>query len=121
MVHHNGAGAFYSAEDADSLVSPDSDEKVEGAFYVWEYDEVIRALGEQDGKIFAHRYGYVRPRPRLAGVVSSAESLLCISFRSTHTEYCRRGTYQRRQTFKASSSTRSELRLLSFSLAERSL
>lgn len=50
-------GAFYSAEDADSLVSPDSDEKVEGAFYVWEYDEVIKALGEQDGKIFAHRYG----------------------------------------------------------------
>jgi uncharacterized protein YyaL (SSP411 family) len=65
LVHHNGAGAFYSAEDADSLVSPDSDEKVEGAFYVWEYDEVIKALGEQDGKIFAHRYGYVRPRPRL--------------------------------------------------------
>lgn len=31
-------GGFYSAEDADSLPTEESDEKKEGAFYVWSYD-----------------------------------------------------------------------------------
>ena len=36
-------GGFYSAEDADS-------EGVEGKCYVWTPDEIIKILGEKDGK-----------------------------------------------------------------------
>ncbi|MCO5168758.1 MAG: thioredoxin domain-containing protein [Planctomycetes bacterium] len=43
-------GAFRSAEDADS-------EGVEGKFYVWTYDEVVAALGPDDGAAFARAYG----------------------------------------------------------------
>lgn len=39
-------GAFYSGEDADSLPSHTSKDKIEGAFYAWSYDE-IRELFEQ--------------------------------------------------------------------------
>ena len=42
-------GGFYSAEDADS-------EGVEGKFYVWTSDEIIKILGEKDGKIFCDYY-----------------------------------------------------------------
>lgn len=42
-------GGFYSAEDADS-------EGIEGKFYVWTPDEIIKTLGEKDGKIFCDYY-----------------------------------------------------------------
>ena len=51
-------GGFYSAEDADS--APDAqypDKKVEGAYYVWTKDEVVRVLGKEDDEIFSYRYG----------------------------------------------------------------
>lgn len=44
-------GAFYSAEDADSLPKRDSEEKLEGAFAVWTYNELKHVLGEKS-KIF---------------------------------------------------------------------
>jgi uncharacterized protein YyaL (SSP411 family) len=47
------AGAFYSAEDADS-------EGEEGRFYVWTPGQIEAALGA-DAALFAHRYG-VTPR-----------------------------------------------------------
>jgi uncharacterized protein YyaL (SSP411 family) len=43
------AGGFHSAEDADS-------EGVEGKFYVWTKDEVLAALGADDGALFADLY-----------------------------------------------------------------
>jgi uncharacterized protein YyaL (SSP411 family) len=50
-------GAFYSAEDADSLVpGGDAHEKREGAFYVWSYGELQRLLGE-GAAIAAKRFG----------------------------------------------------------------
>ena len=54
-------GAFYSAEDADSLVptsdvSQDSAEKREGAFYVWSSGELARLLGS-DAEIVSRRFG----------------------------------------------------------------
>jgi uncharacterized protein YyaL (SSP411 family) len=38
-------GGFYSAEDADSLKSPDAAHKTEGAFYIWEKKETDSLLG----------------------------------------------------------------------------
>ncbi len=46
-------GGFYSAEDADS-------EGVEGKFYVWTPDEIIKILGEKAGKIFCDYYDVSR-------------------------------------------------------------
>ncbi len=43
-------GAFYSAIDAES-------EQEEGKFYVWTYREVIQALGQEQGSLFANVYG----------------------------------------------------------------
>ena len=50
-------GGFYSAEDADSLPSPDAEEKEEGAFYIWTKAEIIEILGEENASILAYRYG----------------------------------------------------------------
>jgi uncharacterized protein len=51
-------GAFYSAEDADSLIDPErSDRKGEGAFYVWTKDEILGVLGAPLGELFARHYG----------------------------------------------------------------
>lgn len=49
-------GGFYSAEDADSLVSSDAKEKKEGAFYVWSYSDLSKALGK-DLDVFNYLYG----------------------------------------------------------------
>ncbi len=51
-------GAFYSAEDADSVIDPTHPhEKGEGAFYIWTWDELVELLGMRDATIFAARYG----------------------------------------------------------------
>jgi uncharacterized protein YyaL (SSP411 family) len=57
-------GGFYSAEDADSLPpeaaeisGAEQPEKREGAFYVWSLDEIERALGEEEQRTIAYRYG----------------------------------------------------------------
>jgi uncharacterized protein YyaL (SSP411 family) len=42
-------GGFYSTQDADS-------EGVEGKFFVWSEDEVLRELGPDDGPVFAYCY-----------------------------------------------------------------
>jgi uncharacterized protein YyaL (SSP411 family) len=50
-------GAFYSAEDADSLINAAGDEKGEGAFYVWRADEIRKAIGAESAAIFLYRFG----------------------------------------------------------------
>jgi uncharacterized protein YyaL (SSP411 family) len=55
-------GAFYSAEDADSLVAGGADghgqgETREGAFYVWTSGELVRHLGDEDAALVARRFG----------------------------------------------------------------
>lgn len=42
-------GGFYSAEDADS-------EGEEGKFYVWDIDEILQVLGEEDGTLYCSYY-----------------------------------------------------------------
>ncbi|XP_036428697.1 spermatogenesis-associated protein 20 isoform X3 [Colossoma macropomum] len=60
------SGGFYSAEDADSLPTPESGEKREGAFCVWTAGEVRELLsdtvegateGATQADIFMHHYG----------------------------------------------------------------
>jgi uncharacterized protein YyaL (SSP411 family) len=57
-LRHPGGG-FYSAEDADS-------EGVEGKFYVWDYEELVSVLGEEDGAKAAHFFG-VTPQGNFEG------------------------------------------------------
>ncbi len=49
-------GAFYSAEDADSL-DPAAAGKREGAFYVWEKSELTELLGEEAGEVVSEIFG----------------------------------------------------------------
>ena len=51
-------GAFYSAEDADSVIDPaHPDLKGEGAFYIWSAEEIRRIAGDRDAALFLRRYG----------------------------------------------------------------
>ena len=50
-------GGFYSAEDADSLLTAGKPEHAEGAFYVWTNDQIRQALGEERAKIFNAYFG----------------------------------------------------------------
>ncbi len=47
------SGGFYSAEDADSLTEAGGHESKEGAFYVWEYSELVKLLGGEEAKLCA--------------------------------------------------------------------
>jgi uncharacterized protein YyaL (SSP411 family) len=50
-------GAFYSAEDADSVIDPaDPDLKGEGAFYIWSAEEIRRVMGTAADPVM-RRYG----------------------------------------------------------------
>jgi uncharacterized protein YyaL (SSP411 family) len=53
----DSGGAFYSAEDADSVIDPAHPEhKGEGAFYIWSAEEIRRIAGA-DAALFEQRYG----------------------------------------------------------------
>jgi uncharacterized protein YyaL (SSP411 family) len=55
----NEQGGFYCAQDADS-------EGVEGKYYVFTQEEIIRVLGEEDGKYFNEYYG-ITPKGNFEG------------------------------------------------------
>jgi len=50
-------GAFYSAEDADSLLVHGKPEHAEGAFYVWTRAEIETALGAADAALVCAHFG----------------------------------------------------------------
>ncbi|UZJ55219.1 hypothetical protein CBS101457_004539 [Exobasidium rhododendri] len=52
-------GAFYAAEDADSLPTPEDTHGKEGAFYVWQATEIEEVLGRSspDHKLVCSHYG----------------------------------------------------------------
>jgi uncharacterized protein YyaL (SSP411 family) len=54
----DAGGGFYSAEDADSVISPEHPGlKGEGAFYIWSREEIQALLSEPAAGWFCHRYG----------------------------------------------------------------
>lgn len=55
LLDDNHAG-FFVGQDADSLMSFGDIEKVEGAFALWNYEEVLNVLGENDSKLFIEFY-----------------------------------------------------------------
>ncbi|MDP8257940.1 MAG: thioredoxin domain-containing protein [Candidatus Aadella gelida] len=50
------SGGFYSSEDADSIYGDDAKEE-EGAYYLWNKEEIIRILGADKGEMFSYRFG----------------------------------------------------------------
>ncbi|KYR02526.1 DUF255 family protein [Tieghemostelium lacteum] len=56
---HKDLGGFYSAEDADSL-NTETNEKSEGAFYIWGYDELVNLLSNDELELFIFIYGQTR-------------------------------------------------------------
>jgi uncharacterized protein YyaL (SSP411 family) len=50
-------GAFFSAEDADSIIEHGKPEHAEGAFYVWTRSEIEGVLGAEAAPIFIRVYG----------------------------------------------------------------
>lgn len=50
-------GAFHAAEDADSLPDAGASEKREGAFWVWEPEEIYRLLDARTAAVFCAAYG----------------------------------------------------------------
>ncbi len=51
-------GAFYSAEDADSVIDPeDPNVKGEGAFYIWTAEEIRELVPSPAAEWFIYRYG----------------------------------------------------------------
>ena len=54
----DAGGAFYSAEDADSVIdAARPSEKGEGAFYIWSAEEIGAIAGDPAAAWFAYRYG----------------------------------------------------------------
>lgn len=53
-------GGIHASEDADSALSFNDDEKKEGAFYVWGYDELKTILEEDELRVCSHYWG-VKP------------------------------------------------------------
>ncbi|ACF43415.1 thioredoxin domain-containing protein [Pelodictyon phaeoclathratiforme] len=51
-------GGFYSAEDADTLLTHGSEQKQEGALYLWSADEIRETLADEElATIFSFTYG----------------------------------------------------------------
>jgi hypothetical protein len=57
-------GGFWSSQDSDSLVPLGGPELVEGAFYFWTHAEVLKILGEDEGKLAARYWGIVEANPQ---------------------------------------------------------
>lgn len=52
-LYHSIGGGFYSGEDADSLPAADSKDKIEGAFYAWDFEEIQQLFETNSDKFSA--------------------------------------------------------------------
>jgi uncharacterized protein YyaL (SSP411 family) len=92
-------GGFYGAEDADSYPFEGAPHKLEGAFCVWEYDEICNLLGDDKTKdvshrdLFIHHYnvkegGNVNPAQDPHHELKKKNVLVCFgSFEDTSTKF----------------------------------
>ncbi|CAH1100412.1 unnamed protein product [Psylliodes chrysocephalus] len=91
-------GGFYGAEDADSYPYEGAPHKQEGAFCVWEYDEIFNLLDEKtDGishaELIAYHYnvkkdGNVKPSQDPHGELTKKNVLVCFgSYESTANKF----------------------------------
>lgn len=81
------SGGFYGAEDADSYPYAGAPHKQEGAFCVWEHDEIFNLLTEktndvQHAEIIAYHYnvketGNVKPSQDPHGELKNKNVLVC--------------------------------------------
>ena len=73
-------GAFHAAEDADSLPSPTSTKKREGAYWTWEAREISALLAAREAAIFSAAYsieagGNARPASDPHGALAGQNTL----------------------------------------------
>lgn len=91
-------GGFYGAEDADSYPHEGAAHKQEGAFCVWEYDEIFNLLDEKTNdvshaEVIAHHYnvkkeGNVHPTQDPHGELKKKNILVCFgSYESTANKF----------------------------------
>lgn len=91
-------GGFYGAEDADSYPYEDAPHKQEGAFCVWEYDEIFNLLEQKTNDIshadvIAYHYnikkgGNVKPSQDPHGELKIKNVLVCFgSYESTASKF----------------------------------
>ncbi|MEW6378486.1 MAG: thioredoxin domain-containing protein [bacterium] len=76
-------GGFYSGQDADSAPDPrHPEDKKEGAFYLFNHDEIMAALGRERGEIVSSYFG-LSPQggdgPLQQGEEFMGKNILCIS------------------------------------------
>lgn len=87
-------GGFYGAEDADSFPYEGAPHKQEGAFCVWEYDEIFNLLDQKTNDVshadvIAYHYnvkkeGNVKPSQDPHGELKNKNVLVCFgSYQST--------------------------------------
>lgn len=55
LRHANGA--FFSAEDADSLIAADRPKHAEGAFYVWTSEQLAAAVNSEEARLLTTHFG----------------------------------------------------------------
>jgi hypothetical protein len=58
---HSPEGAFYSAQDADSLVEQGKTEIGEGVFYLWSAEAIQQVLGQETAAVVTFYYGLEAP------------------------------------------------------------
>lgn len=108
-------GGFFSAEDADSLATPDAAHKTEGAFYVWKATEIDELLGKENGSIFRYAYGArrdgnARPESDPHGELKGLNTLYrAVSFKKTG-EYFKKSTEEVKEIIDAATRTLFEAR-----------
>lgn len=75
-------GAYFSAEDADSALSANPEKHAEGAYYVWSYQELKKALSPQQLELCTELFG-VSPEGNATGDPAGELAGLNVLARST--------------------------------------
>jgi len=107
------AGGFGSAEDADSLISKDSPDHGEGAFYVWTQEEIGRAVGVPRAALFDYFYGIEPSGNTPGGAKGDLAGKNILAERHTYAETARKFGLGEAEAARALEESRSLLRAAS--------